>query len=96
VLLNAARSAAARLDSETVSIVDRAPLTLYNFGVLYKREIAPAGNKSWFLFGPRQTGKSTYARSLLTVNYLYIDLLPQREFLGYATTFRILKPVGVM
>ena len=45
---------------------------------------APTGKKSWFLFGPRQTGKSTYVRSLLTENDLYIDLLPQREFLGYA------------
>ena len=52
--------------------------------MLYKREISPTGKKSWFLFGPRQTGKSTYVRSLLTDNDLYIDLLPQREFLGYA------------
>ena len=52
--------------------------------MLYKRDVAPARNKSWFLFGPRQTGKSTYVRSLLTENDLYIDLLPQREFVGYS------------
>ena len=66
------------------SFIDQAPKIPYIFGVFFKREIAPPRKKSWFLFGPRQTGKSTYVRSLLTENDLYIDLLPQREFLGYA------------
>ncbi len=56
----------------------------YIFGVMYKRLINPSKKKSWFLWGPRQTGKSTYVRSLLTESDLYIDLLPQRAFLNYA------------
>ena len=53
---------------------------------MIKREIFPAKSKSFFLFGPRQTGKSTFVKSLLDPNDLYIDLLPQRNFLHYAKT----------
>ncbi len=60
------------------------PKLPYNFGVMYKRAIQVPKSKSWFLFGPRQTGKSTFVKSLLTPNDLYIDLLPQRNFLNYA------------
>ncbi|MCP4576120.1 MAG: ATP-binding protein [Deltaproteobacteria bacterium] len=48
------------------------------------REFNPTKLKSYFLFGPRQTGKSTFVKSLLTDKDLYIDLLPQRNFLNYA------------
>ncbi len=51
---------------------------------MFKRIINPSKSKSWFLFGPRQTGKSTYVTSLLSPKDLYIDLLPQRSFLDYA------------
>ena len=51
---------------------------------MFNREIRPAKSKSYFLFGPRQTGKSTFVKSLLTDRDLYIDLLPQRDFLNYA------------
>ncbi len=51
---------------------------------MVNREINPIKSKSYFLFGPRQTGKSTFVKSLLTDNDLYIDLLPQRDFLNYA------------
>ena len=51
---------------------------------MYKRAIAPAPLKSCFLFGPRQTGKSTYVKSLLGRDDLYIDLLPQRNYINYA------------
>ncbi len=51
---------------------------------MYTRSLQPAPSKSWFLFGPRQTGKSTLVRSLLGPDDLYIDLLPQRSFLNYA------------
>ena len=51
---------------------------------MFKRIIIPAKTKSWFLFGPRQTGKSTLVKSLLRPEDLYIDLLPQRNFLNYA------------
>lgn len=44
----------------------------------------PVKTKSYFLFGPRQTGKSTFVKSILTQKDLYIDLLPQRNFLNYA------------
>jgi len=48
---------------------------------MFKREINPAKSKSYFLFGPRQTGKSTFVKSLISRKDLYIDLLPQRNFL---------------
>ncbi len=51
---------------------------------MYKRIIGPPKAKSWFLFGPRQTGKSTFVKTLLKPGDLYIDLLPQRNFLNYA------------
>ena len=51
---------------------------------MYKRSINLPKSRSWFLFGPRQTGKSTLARSLISSKDLYIDLLPQRTFLEYA------------
>jgi len=53
-------------------------------GVNYPRSLHPPASKSWFLFGPRQTGKSTLVRGLLGPDDLYIDLLPQRTFLNYA------------
>src|SRR5690242_19412912 len=40
--------------------------------------------RSFFLFGPRQTGKSTYVQKLLGKNDLYISLLPQRAFSEYS------------
>lgn len=51
---------------------------------MFIREIKPVKTKSYFLFGPRQTGKSTFVKSILTPKDLYIDLLPQRNFLNYA------------
>ena len=50
---------------------------------MYTRQISPSKTKSWLLFGPRQTGKSTYVKGLLSASDLYIDLLPQRNFLNY-------------
>lgn len=63
--------------------VDIAPNLPYKFGVMFPRQIQPVPTKSFFLFGPRQTGKSTYVRSLLSSEDLYIDLLPQRSYLDY-------------
>ncbi len=40
---------------------------------------------SQFVFGPRQTGKSTLLKSWLKGHDLYINLLPQREFLQFST-----------
>lgn len=51
---------------------------------MINREINIAISKSCFIFGPRQTGKSTFVKSLLTPDDLYIDLLPQSNFLNYA------------
>jgi predicted AAA+ superfamily ATPase len=51
---------------------------------MFRREINPVKSKSYFLFGPRQTGKSTFVKSLISRKDLYIDLLPQRNFLNYA------------
>lgn len=52
--------------------------------MIYKRSLSPNKEKSWFLFGPRQTGKSTFVKNLLGKKDLYIDLLPQKKFLNYA------------
>ncbi len=65
-------------------MLDIAPKLPYTFGAMVNREINPTKFKSYFLFGPRQTGKSTFVKSLLTDKDLYIDLLPQRNFLNYA------------
>ncbi|MBN2059416.1 MAG: ATP-binding protein [Deltaproteobacteria bacterium] len=51
---------------------------------MFIRTINIPESKSCFLFGPRQTGKSTYVKKLLGEKDLYIDLLPQRNFLNYA------------
>jgi predicted AAA+ superfamily ATPase len=51
---------------------------------MFIREINPIKSKSYFLFGPRQTGKSTFVKSSLSSKDLYIDLLPQRNYLNYA------------
>ncbi|MBW2284115.1 MAG: AAA family ATPase [Deltaproteobacteria bacterium] len=64
--------------------LDIAPKIPYIFGAMFKREIIPSKSKSYFLFGPRQTGKSTFVKSLITDKDLYLDLLPQRNFLNYA------------
>jgi len=51
---------------------------------MIKRTLKLPERKSCFLFGPRQTGKSTLVQSLLSKKDLYINLLPQRTFLAYA------------
>jgi predicted AAA+ superfamily ATPase len=43
-----------------------------------------SNSRSYFLFGPRQTGKSTLIKQSLTKSDLYINLLPERSFLAYA------------
>ena len=48
------------------------------------RELTVHKSKSFFLFGPRQTGKTTLIKSTLRPQDLYINLLPQRTALGYA------------
>ena len=50
-----------------------------------------APQKSCFLFGPRQTGKSVYVRGLVGDDDLFIDLLPRQSFFDYGknlTRFR--------
>jgi predicted AAA+ superfamily ATPase len=65
-------------------LLDSAPKMAYISGAMFKRDINLTKSKSYFLFGPRQTGKSTFVKSLLSPQDLYIDLLPQRNFLSYA------------
>jgi predicted AAA+ superfamily ATPase len=48
------------------------------------RMFNPSKMRSYFLFGPRQTGKSTYVHTQLEPQDLYITLLSQRTFLAYA------------
>lgn len=51
---------------------------------MFQRSLKPEPAKSYFLFGPRQTGKTSFVKGRLAATDLYIDLLPQRAFLGYA------------
>ncbi|ETR70103.1 MAG: hypothetical protein OMM_09069 [Candidatus Magnetoglobus multicellularis str. Araruama] len=51
---------------------------------MYTRLINSTKSKSFYLFGPRQTGKRTFVRSLIESKDLYIDLLPQRTYIHYA------------
>lgn len=58
---------------------------------MIKRTLSPLKKRSFFLFGPRQTGKSTYVNTLLEPQDLYITLLPQESFFSYVRspgTFR--------
>jgi len=48
------------------------------------RELTTHKSKSFFLFGPRQTGKTTLIKAVLGPNDLYINFLPQRASLEYA------------
>lgn len=50
---------------------------------MINRILKVSPNRSYFLFGPRQTGKSTYVKALLASEDLYISLLPQRTYLSY-------------
>ena len=48
---------------------------------MFKRRLALPRNKSFFLFGPRQTGKSTLLKkTFLEKESLYYDLLKSEEF----------------
>lgn len=51
---------------------------------MVKRVLLPSKTRSCFLFGPRQTGKSTLVKEQLKESDLYINLLPERTFLSYA------------
>ena len=62
--------------------LDITPNIPYIFGAMFNRKINPPKSKSFFLFGTRQTGKSTFVKSLITHKDFYIDLLPQRRFLN--------------
>ena len=48
-------------------------------GVMYRRIINPPENKSFFLFGPRGTGKSSWVQKIFP-NALYLDLLESELF----------------
>lgn len=48
------------------------------------RELTTHKSKSFFLFGPRQTGKTTLIKDRLRPTDLYINLLPHRAGLEYA------------
>lgn len=49
------------------------------YGVMYSRLLKPAPGKSFFLFGPRGTGKTTWARTAFP-EALYLDLLEASLF----------------
>jgi uncharacterized protein len=51
---------------------------------MINRELTTHKSKSFFLFGPRQTGKTTFIRERLKPTDLYINLLPHRTGLEYA------------
>lgn len=57
----------------------------------FQRSITIQKNKSFLLFGPRQTGKSTLVKELLnTPTDIYLDLLQEEQFLRFSIpgTFR--------
>lgn len=51
---------------------------------MLNRQIDLPKNKSFFLFGPRQTGKSTLIQERFTKNIWRVDLLLNDIFLGYS------------
>ncbi|MFN0117070.1 MAG: ATP-binding protein [Elusimicrobiota bacterium] len=51
---------------------------------MFERFLNPSLSNSFFLFGPRQTGKSTLVKAFLKPHDLYFDLLPERIYLSYA------------
>lgn len=51
---------------------------------MLKRQITLPKNKSFFLFGPRQTGKSTLINERFTKNIWRVDLLLNDVFLSYS------------
>jgi uncharacterized protein len=51
---------------------------------MFQRSFNPPKNHSFFLFGPRQTGKSTLLGELLKSDDLLINLLPETSYLSYA------------
>lgn len=52
--------------------------------MVIKREITFSEGRSCFLFGPRQSGKTTLVKSCLAPSDLYFNLLPETSFLSYA------------
>ncbi len=51
---------------------------------MFSRHLLLEKTKSYLILGPRQCGKSTMMRDLLTAEDLYINLLPQAEYLKYS------------
>src|SRR3990167_6118907 len=51
---------------------------MYN-GTMYSRLLKPPKNKSFFLFGPRGTGKTTWVKAAFP-KALYLDLLEAELF----------------
>lgn len=47
---------------------------------MYSRSLKPLDSKSFFLFGPRGTGKSSWAKKILSAGCSYIDLLESDTF----------------
>jgi len=56
---------------------------------MYTRSLKPYKSKSYFLFGPRQAGKTSFMKSRLMPENLCIDLLPQQTCLGYLLNNRV-------
>lgn len=51
---------------------------------MFSRQLTIDKYKSCFIFGPRQSGKSTYVKGLLGPKDLYINLLLQSEYVRFA------------
>jgi uncharacterized protein len=51
---------------------------------MYARKLKLPDDRSVLLLGPRQTGKSTYVRSILPPRSWTVDLLQHDEFLRYS------------
>lgn len=54
--------------------------------------ITPKTNKTFFLFGPRATGKSTWLKRQVKPDFI-IDLLKAKEFLKYSSNLGLLREI---
>ena len=52
---------------------------IYKNGIMYQRAITIPQDKSFFLFGPRGTGKTTWVKNIFP-SALYIDLLEAETY----------------
>lgn len=63
--------------------------------MLFKRKFSPPDHESFFLFGPRGTGKTTYLHQLFDEHALWIDLLDPQEERRFSKNPELLKDIVI-